>query len=216
MKDMLEIYLTRHGETQWNKIKRMQGQGNSPLTDFGIKQAEWLAQRLKSKEFTTIYTSPLGRAKDTAVIVNSVLTTELIEDDRLKEIFMGDWEGRLVSELEEAYPKENDAFWHNPVAFEMKGKESFQEVRDRAADFFEELIRKHEDGKILIVAHAIILKGMMNYIQGSDITKFWEGKHILPTSVTKISVIDNRTTVTYLADTSHHKEPMTQGWFIEE
>ena len=213
---MLEIYLTRHGETEWNQIKRMQGQGDSPLTDFGVRQAAWLAERLEAKEFTYIYTSPLGRAKKTALIINKVLKAEVIEDDRLKEIYMGDWEGQLVSDLETAYPLENDQFWHNPIAFEMDGKETFGQVRDRAAAFFEDVISKHDDGKILIVAHAIVLKGMMNYIQGEKLSKFWEGKHILPTSLTKINVLDNRFTVIYIADTSHHKEAMEKGWFIEE
>lgn len=213
---MLEIYLTRHGETEWNKIKRMQGQSDSPLTEFGVKQAEWLAERLQSKTFTYIYTSPLGRAKETALIVNKGLGAKVVEDDRLKEIYMGDWEGRLVSDLEKEFPQENNAFWHNPLAFKMAGKESFQEVHNRAADFFEDMLSKHGDGKILVVAHAIILKGMMNYIQGESLSKFWEGKHILPTSLTKINVLDNRYTVIYTADISHHKEAMEQGWFIED
>lgn len=213
---MLEIYLTRHGETEWNKIKKMQGQGDSPLTEFGVRQAEWLGERLASKKFSYIYTSPLGRAKETALIVNKQLKAELIEDDRLKEIYMGDWEGRLVHDLENEFPKDNHDFWHNPVAFDLEGKETFSDVHNRAASFFEDLISKHGEGKILVVAHAIILKGMMTYILGEDISKFWEGKHILPTSVTKINVLDNRYSVIYTADTSHHKEAMVKGWFIED
>lgn len=213
---MLEIYLTRHGETEWNQIRRMQGQGDSPLTELGKRQAEWLAHRLEGKELSYIYTSPLGRAKETAQIVNKSFNAEIREDDLLKEIYLGDWEGKLISEIEEEYPRENDDFWHNPIAFDMEGKENFQQVKDRASDFFEKLIANHGSGKILVVAHAIILKGMLNYIQGQPLTKFWSGKHILPTSLTKINVMDNRFSLIYVGETSHHKEEMEQGWFIEE
>lgn len=213
---MLEIYLTRHGETEWNRIRRMQGQGNSPLTDLGRKQAVWLAERLENKVFTYIYTSPLGRAKETAEIINKTLNATLIEDDRLKEIYLGDWEGMLIEEVESINGEENDKFWHNPVAFKMENKEDFQQVRDRGADFFESLIKQHGEGKILVVAHAIILKGMLNYIQGRDMAHFWEGKHLLPTSLTKVNVLDNRFSIIYLGDTEHHKESMEKGWFLDE
>lgn len=213
---MLEIYLTRHGETEWNLIRRMQGQKDSPLTELGVKQATWLSERLNGKDFSYIYTSPLGRARSTAEILNKSLKAELVEDHRLKEIYVGDWEGQLISDIEVKHSKENDDFWHNPVAFQMDGKETFQEVRDRAADFFEDLISKHGSGKVLVVSHAILIKGLLNYIQGMDVSRYWEGKHILPTSLTKINVLDSRFSLIYIGETSHHKEEMSKGWFIDE
>ncbi len=213
---MLEIYLTRHGETQWNTIRRMQGQNNSPLTELGTRQAKWLARRLKGKKFSYVYTSPLGRAKETAVILNDVLGAKLVEDDRLMEIALGDWEGRLVSEVEQTFPKEHEQFWHNPLEFGMDDKEDFFQVRERAADFFESLIKQHGEGKILVVAHAIILKGMMNYIRGNGVGEFWTGRHILPTSLSKINVQDHRYSIIYEGEVSHHQEEMAAGWFIDE
>lgn len=216
MKSMLEIYLTRHGETEWNKVRRMQGQKDSPLTELGIKQAKWLAERLEGKEFSYIYTSPLGRAKTTADILNEPLGAKMVIDDRLKEISLGDWEGRDLDELVRDWAEDNDAFWHRPKAFKMADKEDFKQVRDRAADFFESLIRQHGSGKILVVAHAIILKGLLNYIQGLDLEDFWGGRHILPTSLTKINVLDNRFSLVYIGETSHHRETMSEGWFVDE
>ena len=213
---MLEIYFTRHGETEWNLVRRMQGQMNSPLTELGKEQAVWLEARLAGKAFTRIYTSPTGRAKETALIINRALDVEVVEDDRLKEIFLGDWEGKLIDEIDKEFPQENNAFWNEPDTFHMEGKEDFQDVRNRAGQFFEEIIKKHGDEKILVVAHAIILKGMLNYIKGESVSEYWEGRHILPTSLTKINVIDNRYTVVYEGDTGHHKREMEQGWFLDD
>lgn len=213
---MLEIYLTRHGETEWNTVRRMQGQGDSPLTELGIRQAEWLGHRLKGKTFICIYTSPLGRARETAEILNKTLQTTIIEDKRLMEIFLGDWEGRLLEDIDKDHPEENKAFWKNPVEFTMVDKEDFDDVRKRASEFFETLLQKHGSGKVLVVAHAIVLKGMLNYIQGKTLEDYWTGKHLLPTSLTKINVIDNRYSLIYTGETDHHEEVMSEGWFIDE
>lgn len=213
---MLEIYMTRHGETEWNQVRRMQGQGNSPLTELGREQALWLSERLEGKEINYIYTSPLGRARETADLLNKKVHGEIVEDPRLKEIYLGDWEGLLVEEIKSKNPLEYNQFWHQPEAFEMEGKEDFMQVRERAASFFEELIKKHGSGKVLIVAHAIVLKGLLNYILGLTIEDYWTGKHLLPTSLTKVNVQDNRISLVYLGETSHHKKSMEKGWFIDE
>lgn len=213
---MLELYLTRHGETQWNTIRRMQGQEDSQLTDLGRLQAEWLGKRLEDKVIVTIYSSPLGRAKETTAIINAYTNSRVIFDDRLKEINAGPWQGKLIEEIEREMPKENEKFWHDPVNFELEGVEAFSEVQRRAGEFIDELVGKHGEGKILIVAHAIVLKAMLNYVQGRSIEHFWEGKHIFPTSLTKLNIINDRISVGYMSDTSHYEQEMKKGWFIDK
>jgi len=213
---MLEIYITRHGETQWNKVRRFQGQGDSELTELGKQQAGWLGQRLKNIGIKTIYSSPLGRAKHTSEIMNAYIGAKIIFDDRLKEMHVGDWEGRMISDIEVEMPTAHSDFWHNPKEFSVKGQESFESVQNRAAEFFEDLLKKHCSGRIFIVAHAIVIKGLLNYIQGRDVEHFWEGKHILPTSLTRINADEDRLSVVYMSDVSHYEKPMEQGWFIDE
>ncbi len=171
---MLEIYLTRHGgETEWNKIRRMQGQGDSPLTELGVAQAKWLSKRLETKDIGYIYVSPLGRATATADIINTELQASIILDDRLKEIDVGVWEGMLVEDILEDAPRHYDNFWNHPANFSHEGIESFVSVQDRAASFIEMILHKHAAGKILVVAHAIVLTAMLNYLQGRDLKHFW-------------------------------------------
>jgi probable phosphoglycerate mutase len=213
---MLEIYITRHGETEWNRIRRFQGQGDSPLTELGMQQASWLGMRLKDIGIKKIYSSPLGRAKKTAEIINQFVHVDIELDERLKEIHVGDWEGQLITDIEKSMPQEHYDFWHNPVEFKIDNQESFQSVQDRAADFFENILATHSTGKLLIVAHAIILKGLLNYIQGRHLTLFWEGSHILPTSLSRVNSEDDRLSVAYLSDISHYELPLEKGWFIDE
>ena len=96
---MVTVYLTRHGQTVWNLDKRLQGSGNSELTDHGIEQAEQLKKRVDSIQLDTIYTSPLERARKTANIIRGNRNIEIIEVDAFKEISFGEYEGHTEEEL---------------------------------------------------------------------------------------------------------------------
>jgi probable phosphoglycerate mutase len=86
---MITLYITRHGETEWNKEKRMQGWLDSNLTESGIKNAVSLGERLKETEFTAIYSSPSGRTKATTSLIRGERDIPVIYDENLKEIKLG-------------------------------------------------------------------------------------------------------------------------------
>lgn len=212
---MLEIYVTRHGETEWNTIRRLQGQLNSPLTELGESQGEWLGERLEGIKFESIYSSPLGRAYSTSLILNKYLNTTIIKDKRLMEIYLGDWEGSRIEVLEKTVSNNLYNFWNRPELFNFEGKEGFEDVANRAKAFLDEVVVKHKTGKVLIVAHAIIIKGIIKYVYGRSVEEFWKGKHIMPTSVTKIIYNNGVYTVECIGDTSHYKKPIKNGWFVD-
>ena len=89
----MDIYLIRHGETDWNRMKKLQGTTDIPLNAYGIELAEKTAEGLKDVPFDRIYTSPLIRARKTAEIIRRDRPIEIIETDGLKEISFGDYEG---------------------------------------------------------------------------------------------------------------------------
>lgn len=89
----MDIYLIRHGETDWNRMKKLQGTTDIPLNAYGIELAEKTAEGLKDVPFDRIYTSPLIRARKTAEIIRGDRPIEIIETDGLKEISFGDYEG---------------------------------------------------------------------------------------------------------------------------
>lgn len=89
----MRLYLTRHGQTEWNVSQKMQGACDSPLTELGVRQAEQLQKRLELLPVDKAYVSPLKRAMDTARLLVGGRGLELIADKRLSEASLGAFEG---------------------------------------------------------------------------------------------------------------------------
>ena len=125
------IYLARHGETTWNKDRRFQGQLDVELNDIGREQARALAEAAADHSFAAIYTSPLSRARETAEIVGEALGLEPRVDERLKEVDVGDWEGRYKAELIRDEPDAWQAFQQAGEDFRFPGGESLEQQQER-------------------------------------------------------------------------------------
>ena len=115
---MTTIYLTRHGETEWNLAHRFQGKLDSPLTDKGKQQAEWLSERLRDIEFNAIYASCSGRALDTAKIIRGNRQMPIVTKEELMEIGLGEWEGREIKGIEDDGDQNYHYFWHEPHLYQ--------------------------------------------------------------------------------------------------
>ncbi|MDA1237844.1 MAG: histidine phosphatase family protein, partial [Proteobacteria bacterium] len=101
-----ELFLLRHGETEWNSIGRLHGQKNSSLTNFGKEQAFGQAEFIKELSLssdTLIYSSPLGRSIETAKIISTHCRLDVRVDDNLSEVMMGEWQGLTWLEIETSY-----------------------------------------------------------------------------------------------------------------
>lgn len=109
------LYLTRHGETKWNVEKRMQGWQDSPLTEKGRQDAKRLGKRLEAVELAAIYTSTSGRALETAELVRGGRLIPIYQDERLREIQLGDWEGKTHDEIRQMDPTGFDHFGTRPI-----------------------------------------------------------------------------------------------------
>lgn len=103
------IYLLRHGETIWNTLGRFQGQKDSPLTERGIEQADFVAELLRQEildnaRLFEMHVSPLGRTRETAVRVQRIVPLESREDTRLMEVSVGTWDGLTKFEIDNEFP----------------------------------------------------------------------------------------------------------------
>lgn len=149
------IYLVRHGQTDWNLEKKLQGHQDIPLNDNGREQAIRVSNAIKDYKIDKIYSSDLLRASETAKIINKKFNLDIILDNRLREINYGDLEG---------VPKLNlskdtwDIFNTNPLKLNA---EPIVNVYNRIKDFFDEL---DKNKNILIVAHGGALRVIMYYI----------------------------------------------------
>ena len=118
---MTRIILVRHGETTWNVEGRYQGQEDTPLSERGLEQGRLLAEGLKNIPLDRAISSPLQRSFKTCQFCADLHDLSVSADERLSEINHGSWEGRLASEIAEAYP-EDFARWHSqPHLFCVRG-----------------------------------------------------------------------------------------------
>ncbi len=153
------LYFTRHGESEWNLIHRVQGKHDSPLTERGIKMARQLKKRISGLPFTRVISSPLGRAMNTAAILAEGTGITPEPDERIGEVSLGEMECRIMEELP---PQMLHQFYHEPQNYHPEGGEGYPAAFARVSALMREL--ETEDGCVLLVAHALILRLIRLYL----------------------------------------------------
>lgn len=213
---MTTLYLTRHGETIWNIEKRLQGWGNSPLTDLGKKQAESLRDRLKDMKIDVIYSSPIERAYSTATIVKGEKNIELLTHDGLKEVNFGSWEGMTLDEIGEnnQYKDQLYNLFNNPKKYTPFDGEKLNDVKERCHNAIKEILEKNKGKNILVVTHGMTLKLLMLLFQEINEEEEFSKNVMGQATLTEIEVSDNGTYKVILKDDrSHYKEDfIIKGW----
>ncbi len=150
--------LLRHGETVWNREKRVQGHRNSPLTPLGKKQIQIWADYLTCQGWQKIICSDLGRVQETVAIINSVLQLPVTEDSRLREQNWGEWEGLKVDEVYRNYAGVLETQVKAGWDFRPPGGESRNEIRNRVFAALASHRQKSHHKKTLIVCHLGVIK----------------------------------------------------------
>lgn len=177
---MTDVYITRHGETEWNVQIRMQGQNNSPLTDAGIAGAYLLKEQIKDIPFSECYSSPLPRALHTASILIGGRPIALVPEKRLAEMDLGIWEGVRMEDAKAAYPETFHDFRVRPDLFSpVSGGENFYDVVSRAQSFLKSMeLLKPADAPVLAVTHGILLQAIMMLCEGRDMSTLRSGQTV--------------------------------------
>ena len=167
-----KIYVLRHGQTQFNFERRLQGQCDSALTEQGAEQARnvgaKLGEHLAGREYK-VYSSPLGRALQTAQIVCEQIghsQEHLIQDDRLQEFGLGQWEQKLITELQEEFPHFMGA---RDWILNAPESEGYDAVRERLLHWLSEAPESHD---LVVVSHGltgIVLRGILLDMTYEDI-----------------------------------------------
>jgi len=158
---MTQLWLVRHGQTDWNLEGRYQGQADPPLNTNGWAQARALAARLSGTGFEAVYTSDLQRAYAMATIIGDRLRLTVTPDKRLREINQGAWEGMLLGDIMFLYPRDWSVHLHNPLHARPPGGESVAEVAARVCAAADDIARAHPVGPVLIVSHGLSLATLL-------------------------------------------------------
>jgi probable phosphoglycerate mutase len=173
------LLLVRHGETNWNRDGKFQGQIDVPLNDNGRNQASLAAEFLKDTPIAFGFTSPMLRPKETAeIILKYHGGVDLRSDADLREISHGLWEGKYESEIEAEYPGELERWRTQPEAVQMPEGENLQDVWTRAVAAWQNLLAQvgNDTQTGIVVAHDATNKVLLCNLMGLGLADFWKIK----------------------------------------
>ena len=174
----MKIFLVRHGETEWNRIGRFQGISDIPLNKKGKAQAQALAQALKDEPIDVVYSSPLIRAKETAKTIQYFHPSSFyFEDEGLKEMDLGDFEGMEATDWAKQYPEFRKKWRESPSSIKLPGGESLKEVQIRAVKTLERIIQNHSpETTLLICSHNFVIHAILCHALEISLDNFREIK----------------------------------------
>lgn len=171
---MRAIYLVRHGETDWNRERRLQGITDVPLNGAGLAQAHRLAKHFRYVRISVVFTSPLSRARQTARIVSQPGNWPVVAEDDLREIDHGMWTGMTTRVLARRFP-EKFAIWRSrPDRLRLSTGEELQQVYRRATRFLSGIMGMKLTGNVLIVSHGVINALLMCAALQVPVARVWD------------------------------------------
>ncbi len=172
------LYIMRHGRTEWNERHKLQGRTDIPLNDEGRRMAEAAREEYRDIPLDLCYTSPLCRARETAEIVLRGRNIPILEDDRLREMRFGEYEG-----TENIFSKPDCPLYklfRQPEAYTASagGAETFEELFARTGEFLREVIAPglREGKNILIVGHGAMNLSIISQIRNLPRKDFWSSR----------------------------------------
>jgi len=202
------LYLARHGETEWNLTGRMQGRGDSPLTERGIEQARRLGARLRDIRLDAIYTSTAQRTIHTAELARGERAIPILPDAGLCEISIGPWEGYTREQILAHWGNAIEDFWRAPQRYmPPAGGETFAEVAQRMAVTVERIAAARPGGALLIVSHGAALKTLLARFAGRPLEAIWSPPPMLQASLSIVEFENGAGRILLEADASFLPAP---------
>lgn len=175
---IMEIYIIRHGQTVWNKERKLQGSTDIELTEEGRKMASLTGQGMKGITFDKVFSSPLKRAYETAQLIHAESNVVIEIDERIREVSFGEYEGLNVDEM---LNNEACGFYHffdKPELYRAaEHGETLEDVILRGKEFIEDKILPLEGKaqRVMIVAHGAMNKALLAAMLGRELKDFWKG-----------------------------------------
>ena len=173
MGELLTVHLVRHGQSEYNARGRVQGHTNSPLTPQGIDQAKAVGETLEGRDISAIYTSDLLRAHQTAREIGQMLDIEPRPIEGLREVSLGEWEGKEIEEIRANDPHSLEMWYSAPMKACIPGAEPLDVFRDRVLSSFRQLVEAHPRGEIVVVSHGGVLSVIIADVLQMSLNSLW-------------------------------------------
>ncbi len=177
----MKLYIARHGETDWNKVNKIQGREDISMNQKGIEQVMKVSEGLKNIKFEKIYSSPLDRALQTAKLISG--SEDIIIDETIYEIGFGALEGLEYGDIRGKEKKDlNDDqekiwnFFEAPHKYKpIEGGESYEDLINRVNKFLKEMKSKHaKNENVLVVTHSTFIHALVSVVENIPISKLWK------------------------------------------
>lgn len=188
-----QVYLVRHGETDYNVAHRFIGSTDMPLNARGQEQAKCLIEPMSKIHLDRIYASPLKRTMMTADCIRANRDIQIIPVDGIKEIHCGQWEGLNSTEIEARWPGQIKLWQFDPGKLQMEDGETLKQVQDRAVKDFVKIIEKEMGHSIGVASHMLTIQLIMAHFLDIDVNDVWRMVQLENTSITTMRFYDDGT-----------------------
>ena len=184
----MKFFLVRHGETEWNKLGRFQGQQDTALNETGLGQARAVADAAQKWGLTALYASPLIRTMQVADEFSRRLGLPVNPHAGLKELALGELEGVTGDEMRAGWPQIFDAWQRTPELVAMPGGESLVVLQERAWQAILELERAHgPEDNLALISHNFTIRAICGQLLGMPLSSF----HRMHLALGSVSVFDS-------------------------
>ena len=204
MPNITKVYVVRHGQTAWNLEEVFRGRADIPLDDTGKKEVHLAGAALKHETIHAVYSSPLSRSMETAENIAKFQDVDVAPLDAIIDISYGDWEGKPLAEVQENFPQLYERWLKAPHKVRFPNGETLAEVGGRAMNAVKQLVARHKDENIALVAHRVPNKVICCALIGIDLSNFWRIQQDTA-STNLFTYKDDQWIVSYLNDTSYLK-----------
>jgi broad specificity phosphatase PhoE len=199
---MTQIYLVRHGQTQWNREEIFRGTTDIPLNEMGRTEAHLAAEALRGKPLKAAYSSPLSRAMETAEAIARLHKLQVKILDGLKDLCFGEWQGVSHEAVRKQYPELYRRWLEAPHTVTFPGGENLRVLQSRAVEAVRAVVHDHPQGAILMTSHRVVNKVLICGLVGIDLSHFWQiGQDT--TAINLLTWKKERFILTCLNDTCH-------------
>ena len=171
---MIRIILVRHGHVDWLAPERFRGRAELPLSSLGRRQAQAAAGYIAAAwKPDAVYTSPLGRCRETGAAIAAPFRLEPQPIDGLADIDYGEWQGLTRDQAKERWPDETELWFRAPHIAAIPGGETLAALLSRASAALRDILRRHSDQTVVLVGHDSVNRVLLLLAFELPLSRYW-------------------------------------------